>query len=172
MYAVDVGHGQLVESLRGDPRVVVREGLNLRHLKISDLEDQPVDFIVGDVSFISLRLLLAPLLAVLTPRGQALLLVNGSARVEWCARLDCGEQQWMPSSQMRRPSVGDATGAHPAICPAQWEIRSSSSDCVPIPAPDYPWTLWIPELSQCSCTRSDPRRWGRHVRSCGRCPAS
>lgn len=76
VYAVDVGHGQLVESLRGDPRVVVREGLNLRHLKISDLEDQPVDFIVGDVSFISLRLLLAPLLAVLTPRGQALLLVK------------------------------------------------------------------------------------------------
>ncbi|HMR49101.1 MAG TPA: TlyA family RNA methyltransferase [Arachnia sp.] len=76
VYAVDVGHGQLAATLRDDPRVVVREGLNLRHLTVADLGGLPVDLIVGDVSFISLRLLLAPLAAVLAPGGTALLLVK------------------------------------------------------------------------------------------------
>lgn len=76
VYAVDVGHDQLVASVRDDPRVRVREGLNLRDLTLADLDDEPVDLIVGDVSFISLRLLLRPLLAVLKPTGTALLLVK------------------------------------------------------------------------------------------------
>ena len=76
VYAVDVGHGQLAASVRDDSRVVVREGLNLRALSLDDLDGQPVDLIVGDVSFISLKLLLAPLLAVLHPDGAALLLVK------------------------------------------------------------------------------------------------
>lgn len=76
VFAVDVGHGQLVESVRDDPRVRVHEGLNLRDLTLDDVDGEPVDLIVGDVSFISLRLLLAPLLAVLTPEGRALLLVK------------------------------------------------------------------------------------------------
>lgn len=76
VYAVDVGHGQLAQQLRTDPRVVVREGLNLRDLSLSDLDDQSVQLIVGDVSFISLRLLLAPLFGVLANDGVALLLVK------------------------------------------------------------------------------------------------
>ena len=76
VYAVDVGHGQLAGSLRDDPRVIVREGLNLRELTLADLGGEPVDLIVGDVSFISLTLLLEPLLGVLRPDGAALLLVK------------------------------------------------------------------------------------------------
>ncbi|MEO7588633.1 MAG: TlyA family RNA methyltransferase [Arachnia sp.] len=76
VFAVDVGHDQLVPELRDDPRVVVREGLNLRHLVLDDLDGQPVDLVVGDVSFISLTLVLGPLLSVLRPGGCALLLVK------------------------------------------------------------------------------------------------
>lgn len=76
VYAVDVGHGQLVETLRADPRVVVREGLNLRDLSLADLDARPVDLVVCDVSFISLKLLLEPLFAVLAPGGRALLMVK------------------------------------------------------------------------------------------------
>ncbi len=76
VYAVDVGHDQLVPGLRDDPRVVVRERLNLRDLTPADLDGEPVDLVVGDVSFISLTLLLAPLFAVLRPDGAALLLVK------------------------------------------------------------------------------------------------
>lgn len=74
VYAVDVGHGQLAPEIRDDPRVVVREGLNLRDLTLADLDGVPVDLVVGDVSFISLKLLLEPLFAVCS--GPALLLVK------------------------------------------------------------------------------------------------
>lgn len=76
VYSVDVGHDQLDESLRSDTRVEVREGLNLRDLTLADLDDKPVDLIVGDVSFISLRLLLEPLSGVLASDGMAILLVK------------------------------------------------------------------------------------------------
>ncbi|MGV8910619.1 MAG: TlyA family RNA methyltransferase [Propionicimonas sp.] len=76
VYAVDVGHDQLVPELRSDPRVIVRERLNLRDLTLEDTDGEPVDLVVGDVSFISLRLLLAPLFGVLTANGSALLLVK------------------------------------------------------------------------------------------------
>lgn len=76
VYAVDVGHDQLAAEIRSHPRVRVHEGLNLRDLTLSHLDGEPVDRIVGDVSFISLSLLLPALLAVLRPDGEALLLVK------------------------------------------------------------------------------------------------
>lgn len=76
VYAVDVGHDQLAPEVRGDPRVRVAEGLNLRDLTLDDVDGRPVDLIVGDVSFISLTLLLEPLLGVLADDGEALLLVK------------------------------------------------------------------------------------------------
>ena len=62
VYAVDVGHHQLAEPIRSESRVRVREGLNLRDLILADLDGQPVDVVIGDVSFISLKLLLPSLL--------------------------------------------------------------------------------------------------------------
>lgn len=76
VYAVDVGHDQLAPVVREDPRVVVRERLNLRDLTLADLDGAPVDVVVADVSFISLRLLLEPVLATLTDEGVALLMVK------------------------------------------------------------------------------------------------
>lgn len=76
VYAVDVGHGQLVDTLRQDPRVTVREGLNLRDLTLADLDSRPVDLVVCDVSFISLKLLLEPLFGAVAPKGKALLMVK------------------------------------------------------------------------------------------------
>ena len=75
VHAVDVGHDQLAPSLRSDPRVVVTEGFNLRHLTPQTLPE-PIDLVVCDVSFISLRLLLGPLLSALGPQGHALLMVK------------------------------------------------------------------------------------------------
>lgn len=76
VYAVDVGHGQLAEPVASDPRVLVREGLNLRDLSLRDLDGTPVDVCVADVSFISLTLILRPLLSVLADDGVALLMVK------------------------------------------------------------------------------------------------
>lgn len=64
VYAVDVGHGQLAWTLRNDPRVVVMERTNIRHLKTLP---EPPQCGVIDVSFISLRLVLPALAPLLMP---------------------------------------------------------------------------------------------------------
>ena len=76
VYAVDVGTDQLAPELRSDDRVVVHEQTNIRDLTLAHVEDEPVDLVVADVSFISLRLLLQPLMSVLNERGEALLMVK------------------------------------------------------------------------------------------------
>lgn len=75
VYALDVGHGQLDWGLRRDPRVVVLEGRNARHLVPGDLPET-VALVVVDVSFISLRLVLPALRPLLRPDGRVLALVK------------------------------------------------------------------------------------------------
>ena len=75
VYAVDVGYGQLHWRLRNDPRVVVRERANARHLTPHDFPER-MTFLTVDVSFISLRLLLPALVPLLTPQAEAILLVK------------------------------------------------------------------------------------------------
>jgi len=77
---VDVGHGQLAPRLRDDPRVRAFEGLNARHLRAADLGDaMPAagfDLLTGDLSFISLALVLPALAPLLRPGGTLLMLVK------------------------------------------------------------------------------------------------
>lgn len=73
--AVDVGHDQLHARLRSDPRVLNREGLNARALSADDVPG-PVEAIVSDVSFISLRLALPASLALAEAGAWAVLLVK------------------------------------------------------------------------------------------------
>ncbi len=68
VYAVDVGHGQLAWSLRNDPRVVVMERTNIRHL--SSLPELAQCATI-DVSFISLRLVLPPLAELIAPSSES-----------------------------------------------------------------------------------------------------
>ena len=70
VYAVDVGRGQLAESLRHDARVVSMERRNARTLAAGTLPE-PVDLAVIDVSFISLALVLGPVAATLGPASDA-----------------------------------------------------------------------------------------------------
>lgn len=75
VYAVDVGYGQLAWSLRNDPRVVCMERTNFRYVKPEDI-GEPVDFGAADVSFISLRLILPPLKAVLKEGAWTVCLIK------------------------------------------------------------------------------------------------
>ncbi len=75
VYAFDVGHGQLAWKIRNDPRVVVREHLNARHLTRADIPE-PIDLCVIDVSFISLSLILPNAFELLTPTGVVLALIK------------------------------------------------------------------------------------------------
>jgi 23S rRNA (cytidine1920-2'-O)/16S rRNA (cytidine1409-2'-O)-methyltransferase len=75
VYAIDVGHAQLAWKIRSDPRVVVREHLNARHLTSADIPE-PIDICVIDVSFISLTLILPPAFELLKPTGVLLALIK------------------------------------------------------------------------------------------------
>ena len=66
VYALDVGRGQLAEALRADPRVVSMERTNARNLTATTLPE-PIDLVTIDVSFISLGVVLGPIVATLRP---------------------------------------------------------------------------------------------------------
>ncbi|NLG83617.1 MAG: TlyA family RNA methyltransferase [Firmicutes bacterium] len=75
VYAVDVGRGQLAWSLRQDPRVVVMEGVNARYLRPEDFPERPT-LVTVDLSFISLRLVLPAMAAVLPAEGEVIALIK------------------------------------------------------------------------------------------------
>ncbi len=75
VYAVDVGKNQLHEKLRADKRVISHEGVNLRYAP-PDLIPEPVEFLTGDLSFISLTLVLPACMPWLAPRALLALLVK------------------------------------------------------------------------------------------------
>ncbi len=78
VYAVDVGHGQLDWQLRNNPKVVVKERLNARHLTQGQLgaSFEPVDLITVDCSFISLKKILLPLPSLLKASGNIVALIK------------------------------------------------------------------------------------------------
>ena len=75
VFAIDVGYGQLAWSIRTDPRVVCMERTNIRYVTPERL-GEPLDFSVVDVSFISLRLVLPAIKALLKQTGQLVCLIK------------------------------------------------------------------------------------------------
>jgi len=73
VYAIDVGYGQLAWELRQDARVVVLERTNIRYLESLP---EPIDLATIDVSFISLELVLPPVMSLLKPESQIIALVK------------------------------------------------------------------------------------------------
>ena len=75
VFAIDVGYGQLAWSVRNDPRVVVMERTNIRHVTPEQI-GEPLDLSVVDVSFISLSIVLPAISALLRPNGQVVCLIK------------------------------------------------------------------------------------------------
>jgi 23S rRNA (cytidine1920-2'-O)/16S rRNA (cytidine1409-2'-O)-methyltransferase len=94
VFAVDVGHGQLHYKLRNDPRVVVMERTNVRHL--TELPEK-LDLAVVDVSFISLRLALPGLFALLGHDVPVVALIK--------PQFEAGKQQVHKGGVVRNPAV-------------------------------------------------------------------
>src|SRR5262245_4561353 len=78
VFAVDVGRGQLAWKLRQDPRVVVMENVNARMLSPAHFTEpfRPLDLVVIDCSFISLRRILPPAIALLRSAGRVVALIK------------------------------------------------------------------------------------------------
>ncbi len=75
VYAVDVGHGQLAWKLRSDPRVVVLERTNARHLTAAQIPE-PADIVVCDASCIGLEVVLPAALALTRPHSWLVALIK------------------------------------------------------------------------------------------------
>lgn len=98
--AIDVGHGQLDPRVRTDPRVISIEGLNARDLKAELLQGRKIDFLVCDVSFISLTLALPPALDLVTPGAKTVLLVK--------PQFEVGRDAIGKGGLLKRPADGEA----------------------------------------------------------------
>lgn len=81
VHAVDVGTNQLVYKLRTDPRVVVKEQFNARHMVPADIEE-PIALAVMDLSFISLLKVLPAVIGVLGDRGMIVCLIKPQFELE------------------------------------------------------------------------------------------
>jgi 23S rRNA (cytidine1920-2'-O)/16S rRNA (cytidine1409-2'-O)-methyltransferase len=99
VHAVDVGHGQFDWKLRNDPRVVVYEGVNARHLTVGQI-GEAVDLAVCDVSFISVTLILPAVAPILKPQGQIIVLVK--------PQFEAGREQVGKGGIVRDPAVQQA----------------------------------------------------------------
>ena len=82
VYAVDVGTSQLVAPLLNHPKVAVFENLDVRHITLAHLDGQPVDFVVADLSFISLTHVLPAFFPLVKKGGQLVLLVKPQFEME------------------------------------------------------------------------------------------
>ena len=102
VHAVDVGHGQLAWKLRGDPRVVVHEKTNARHLTAETI-GETVGALVCDASFIGLRTLLPAPLSLCAPGAWAVALIK--------PQFEAGPGQVGSKGVVRDPAVHDAVCA-------------------------------------------------------------
>lgn len=105
--AVDVGHDQLAAQVRQDPRVQNHEGLNLRHLRPGEL-GEPFDLVVADLSFISLRLVIAALAQQVRAGGDMLTMVKPQFEV---GRERLARTGVVTSPELRREAVSGVVGS-------------------------------------------------------------
>lgn len=96
VFAIDVGYGQLDWKIRSDERVVVMERTNIRYVTPEDL-GEPLDLSVIDVSFISLRIVLPAIKALLKPTGQVLCLIK--------PQFEAGKEKVGKKGVVREPEV-------------------------------------------------------------------
>jgi len=134
--AVDVGYGQLAWRLRTDPRVVVVERTNVRTLTAEAIGG-PVQLVVGDLSFISLTLVMAPLAAVAVPGADLLLLVKPQFEA---GRDRVGRGGVVRDLDVRRDTVLQVAGAAVA---AGLGVHGVQRSPLPGPAGNVEYFLWL-----------------------------
>ncbi|NVJ98295.1 MAG: TlyA family RNA methyltransferase [Alphaproteobacteria bacterium] len=103
VFAVDVGHGQLAWKLRNDDRVVVMEKTNARYLTADDIPD-PIDIVVCDASFISLKTVLPAAMALVKPGGKLIALIKPQFEV---GRENVGKGGVVRDPELHKAVCGD-----------------------------------------------------------------
>jgi len=134
--AVDVGHGQLVQELREDPRVQVFEGVNVRYLTPDGIGGEAA-LTVADLSFISLTLVMKPLAACTHAGGDLVLMVKPQFEV---GRERLSRTGVVTSTEQRREAVGRV--AQSAV-DAGLELRGLAESPLPGQDGNHEYFLWL-----------------------------
>ncbi len=134
--AVDVGYGQLAWSLRSDDRVQVHDRTNVRDLTV-ELIGGSVDLVVGDLSFISLGLVLEALVAVTVPDGDLALMVK--------PQFEVGKDRVGKGGVVRDPELREQAVAAVAERAAGlgWGARAVARSPLPGPSGNVEFFLWL-----------------------------
>ncbi|UAL31368.1 TlyA family RNA methyltransferase [Nocardioides rotundus] len=134
--AVDVGYGQLAWSLQSDERVVVHDRTNVRELDPA-LVGGPVDLVVGDLSFISLSLVLDALDAVTAPEGDLVPMVK--------PQFEVGKDRVGKGGVVRDPALRAEAVIAVAQAAAErgFGLRGVTTSPLPGPSGNVEFFLWL-----------------------------
>ena len=134
--AVDVGYGQLAWAIRQDPRVTVLDRTNIRDLSL-ELIGEPVDVVVGDLSFISLTKVLDPLLGVCAEDADLALMVK--------PQFEVGKDRVGKGGVVREPELRAEAVEQVASAAAErgWGARAVARSPLPGPSGNVEFFLWL-----------------------------
>ncbi|WP_232680129.1 TlyA family RNA methyltransferase [Nocardioides sp. R-C-SC26] len=134
--AVDVGYGQLAWSVRSDERVIVRDRQNVRELT-PEITDGPVQLVVGDLSFISLELVLDALIGVTEPDGDLALMVK--------PQFEVGKERVGKGGVVREPALrAEAVNAVARAAERRgWGAVGIARSPLPGPSGNVEFFLWL-----------------------------
>ncbi|MEU3083297.1 TlyA family RNA methyltransferase [Streptomyces albidoflavus] len=135
--AVDVGYGQLAWSLQSDDRVVVKDRTNVRELTLDAIDGEPVDLVVGDLSFIPLGLVLPALVACTRPDADLVLMVKPQFEV---GRERLGSGGVVRSTQLRAEAVRTVAGHASGLGLGVLGVTASP---LPGPSGNVEYFLWL-----------------------------
>ncbi|GAA4633253.1 hemolysin [Actinoallomurus vinaceus] len=137
--AVDVGYGQIAWSLRTDDRVTVLERVNIRDLEPEQVisDGEPPDLVVGDLSFISLRLVLAPIQRCVAPDADYVMMVK--------PQFEVGKERVGAGGVVRDPALRAE-----AVCDVARHagtlglgVRGVTASPLPGPSGNVEYFLWL-----------------------------
>ncbi|MEX3505701.1 TlyA family RNA methyltransferase [Corynebacterium sp. LK2510] len=134
--AVDVGYGQLVWRLQNDPRVTVLDRTNIRHLT-PEMMGGPADLMVGDLSFISLRLVLPAIVACMSDGADLLPMVKPQFEV---GKDRLGSGGVVRSSALRAEVTADVARFAQQLGLA---LRGVVASPLPGPSGNVEYFLWL-----------------------------
>lgn len=127
VFAIDVGYGQLAWSIRNDPRVVCMERTNIRYVTPEQL-GEPLDLSVVDVSFISLRIVLPAIRALLKPTGQILCLIK--------PQFEAGKEKVGKKGVVRDPAVHEEVLRNFLSLAAELQLTVKNLTFSPVKGPE------------------------------------
>ncbi|WP_410539109.1 TlyA family RNA methyltransferase [Streptomyces sp. KL2] len=150
--AVDVGYGQLAWSLQSDERVLVRDRTNVRELTLEQIGGEPVDLVVGDLSFIPLGLVLPALARCAAPGADLVLMVKPQFEV---GRERLGSGGVVRSPALRAEAVRTVAGRAAEL---GFGVLGVTASPLPGPSGNVEYFLWLragaPELDPADVDRA------------------